>query len=145
MKKGVDYTGVGVCTVIVNNNGEIFLGKRGRDSRNQIGFWSIPGGGVRFGEKLAEAITREVKEEHDISIELLEQLPAIDHLILSEKQHWVTTPFVAKIKNGQTPKIMEQNKCDEIGWFTLNNLPKPHGDASANAIKNYKKYYLKNN
>jgi len=68
VKKGVNYTGVGVGAVIVNNNGEIFLGKRGRDSRNQIGFWSIPGGGVRFGEKLADAIIREVKEEHDIKI-----------------------------------------------------------------------------
>lgn len=135
MKKGVNYTGVGVGAVIVNNNGEIFLGKRGRDSRNQIGFWSIPGGGVRFGEKLADAIIREVKEEHDMNIEILEQLPAIDHLILPEKQHWVATPFVAKIKNGQKPKIMEQDKCDEIGWFALNDLPKPHGDASEMPLK----------
>jgi len=42
---------------------------------------------------------------------------------------------VAKIKNGQKPKIMEQDKCDEIGWFALNDLPKPHGDASEMPLK----------
>jgi len=30
---------------------------------------------------------------------------------------------VVKIKPGSTPKIMEPTKCDEIGWFKINQLP----------------------
>ena len=121
MKKGLDYIGVGVGAIIRDDTGKVLLCKRGKDARNESGAWEFPGGAVEFGDTLAQTIIREIKEELDIEIEIIEQLTAQDHLIPQEKQHWVTTPFFCKILSGTT-RIMEPNKCDEVGWFTLKEI-----------------------
>jgi mutator protein MutT len=125
MKPGIDYIGVAVGAMIFNGKRELFLTKRGKKATNERGCWEVPGGKINFGETLQEAIKREMKEEYGVDIEVTEQLPAADHLIPDEKQHWVPTTFLAKIKKGQKPKIMEPQKCDAIGWFTLDKLPQP--------------------
>jgi len=95
------------------------LAKRGQQATNERGCWENPGGAVNFGETLEQAVKREIKEEYGIEIEITEQFPAADHLITQEKQHWVATTFLAKIKPGQIAKILEPQKCEVIGWFPL--------------------------
>lgn len=46
MKKGIDYIGVAVGAMIFNEEGKLFLTKRGKKARNERGCWEIPGGGV---------------------------------------------------------------------------------------------------
>lgn len=121
MKKGIDYIGVGVGAVIVNEEGKVFLAKRGANVRNERGLWQIPGGGVEFGETLEDALKREVKEEHGIDIEIIKLLSVSNHIIPGEKQHWVSPAFLCKIKGG-TPQILEPDKCDEIRWFSIEEV-----------------------
>lgn len=123
MKKGIDYIGVGVGAVIFNEKGEIFITKRGKKAKNEIGKWEIPGGGVEFGETLQNALKREIKEENDIQIEIIELLGVYDHIIPDEKQHWVSPTFICRLVKG-IPKILEPEKCDEIGLFTLEEAQK---------------------
>lgn len=123
MKKGIDYIGVGIGAVIVNDEGKIFLAKRGKEARNEMGKWECPGGALRFGDNFRDTIIREMKEEFGIEIEVGEPLRTFNHLIPEEKQHWVALAFMCKIKNG-TPKILEPEKCDEIGWFTFEEAKK---------------------
>lgn len=125
MKQGVDFIGVAVGAMIFNDEGKLFLSKRSQNSKNERGCWEIPGGSVEFGERLADAIRREVREEFGADIMLVEQFPAADHIIPLEKQHWVPTTFLATFVPGQIPTIMEPNKCDGIGWFALDALPSP--------------------
>ena len=106
-------TGVGIGAVIVNEKGEMLLAKRGKKARNEHGKWEFPGGGVEFGDTMAETIVREMKEELGIEIELFAHLSPIDHVLHNEKQHWVTSVFISKIVNG-SPTIKEPEKCDEI-------------------------------
>lgn len=124
MKPGIDHIGVSVGALIVNTKREILLCKRSGYAKNERGCWEAPGGAVEFGETLENAIKREIKEELNIDLKLLYQFPAADHIIPDDGQHWVPTTFLAKIVRG-TPKIMEPGKCDEIRWFSLNNLPRP--------------------
>lgn len=138
MKQGQDYIGVAVGALLINEKGEIFLSKRSQKCKNERGCWEIPGGGVEFGEILADAIRREMKEEYGIEIDILKQFPAADHILPNEHQHWVPTTFLAKIKSGQTPKIMEQDKCDEIGWFSLDHLPSPLSTITQLDLREYK-------
>lgn len=80
--------------MIFNDDNELFLSKRSLNSKNEKGCWEVPGGGVEFGEKLADAVRREMREEYGIEIEIIEQFPAADHIILEEHQHWVATTFL---------------------------------------------------
>lgn len=121
--KGVDYIGVSVGAVIINDQGEIFLSLRGKEVRNESGKWEFPGGGVDFNETLSDAIVREVKEEFGFDVEVMEILHVSNHMIPDEKQHWVPTTFMCRVAKG-TPRIMEPKKCDKVGWFSLEKISK---------------------
>jgi ADP-ribose pyrophosphatase len=136
MNPGIDYIGIGCGALIINNNNETLLMKRGSKSKNEIGYWSKPGGAVEFGEKVEDAIKREIKEELDIEIELIKFLDFTDHIINSENQHWIAINFLAKIINGE-PKIMEPNKHSEIKWFNLNDLPENITQTTIEPIQKY--------
>jgi len=125
MKRGVDFIGVSAGAMIVNDKDEVFLSKRSHKATNERGCWETPGGAVEFGETLEDAVKREIHEEYGVHIEILKQFPAENHILSEEKQHWVATTFIARIIKGELPKIMEPEKCDAIGWFSLDCLPKP--------------------
>jgi 8-oxo-dGTP diphosphatase len=92
MKRGVDYIGVGVGAIIVNDAGQVFLARRGPLAKNERGLWEFPGGGVEFGEKLADALQREMREEYGIGIVVGELLDVVDHILPEEGQHWAFVP-----------------------------------------------------
>jgi hypothetical protein len=117
----------------------VFLAKRGKNAKNERGHWENPGGSVNYGETLEHAVKREMKEEYGVEIEIISQFPAADHLIPADNQHWVATTFLARIKPGQTPQIMEPTKCDAIGWFPLGKLPSPLSRITKMDIMHYRK------
>ena len=122
MKRGVDYIGVGVGAVIINELGQLFLSRRGPQSRNEVGLWEFPGGSVEFGEKLTDALKREILEEFGVQIEVGPLLDICDHILPEEGQHWVSPTFICRIISG-TPTILKSGKSSQIGWFDLNQLP----------------------
>lgn len=119
MKKPL--SGVGVGAVIFDNKNRLFLAKRGPKARSEHGKWECPGGGMEFGESFDHAIKREIMEEFGIEIIPIRPLGVVNHLLLDEDKHWVAIPYLCKIKKG-TPKILEPEKCSEIGWFTLDQI-----------------------
>ena len=123
MKAGSDYIGVGVRALIFNEEGKIFLTKRGPEAKNERGKWEIPGGSVEFGETFAETIKREVMEEYGVTISVKEMLHLADHIIPDEYQHWVSPTFICEITEG-TPDIKEPEKCTDMGWFSLEEAQK---------------------
>lgn len=72
--KGKDFIGVGSGAIIFNDEGKVFIAKRGKGARNEHGKWDFPGGSVEFGEKCEDAVKREIKEEYDFEIEVIEFL-----------------------------------------------------------------------
>lgn len=121
-KKGVDYIGVGVGAAIISRDKKLLIAKRGEKAKNERGKWEIPGGSVEFGETFKETLQREIMEEVGLEIEILELLDVCDHIIPEEKQHWVSPTYLCRIKSGE-PKILEPEKCAEIGWFNLEEAP----------------------
>lgn len=134
MIPGHDYIGVGVGVLILNDEDEIFLARRGPKARNEKSTWEFPGGGVEYGETLSEAIKREIFEEFGIKIVLTSLLGAFDHILHNE--HWVSITFIGRYISG-TPKILEPEKCDSIGWFQLEQLPKPLSQVTKDNLTAY--------
>jgi 8-oxo-dGTP diphosphatase len=122
LKRGVDYIGVGVGAIIVDGQGRLFLARRGPQAKNERGLWEFPGGSVEFGEKLADALQREIREEYGVEIAVGELLDVVDHILPAEGQHWVSPTFICKVTSGE-PHIREPGKCAEIAWFHLHEIP----------------------
>lgn len=122
MKRGIDYIGVGVGAIIINERGELFLAQRGPLAKNERGLWEFPGGSVEFGEKLADALRREILEEYGLEIEVGELLDVVDHILPAEGQHWVSPTYLCRPKGGE-PRILEPGKCTGIGWFAPGQVP----------------------
>lgn len=122
MKRGIDYIGVGVGAIIVDRVGRIFLARRGPKAKNEQGLWEFPGGSVEFGETLAAALQREMYEEYGIEISVGELLDVVDHILPREQQHWVSPTFICEIVAGES-QIREPEKCTEIGWFKVDQVP----------------------
>jgi 8-oxo-dGTP diphosphatase len=122
MKRGVDYIGVGVGALLVDGEGRLFLSRRGPLAKNERGLWEFPGGSVEFGERLAEALAREMREEYGIEITVGGLLDVVDHILPDEGQHWVSLTFICTIASGE-PVIREPGKCTEISWFKPDEMP----------------------
>ncbi len=122
MRRGIDYIGVGVGAILVNKEGHVFLARRGPKAKNEQGLWEFPGGSVEFGETLAKALQREMYEEYGIVIAVGALVDVVDHILPQEHQHWVSPTFICQIVSGE-PYIRELEKCTEIGWFGLDQLP----------------------
>lgn len=121
-KPSIDYVGVGVGGVILNNKNQVLLQLRGPKAKNEIGVWKLPGGQIEWGETAISALRREVKEELGVEIKIIKQIFCFDDILINEDQHWLVPFYLCKIKKGR-PKNMEPGKTDKIRWFNLNNLP----------------------
>ncbi len=42
MKRGIDFIGVGVGAILVNERGEVFMARRGPKAKNERGLWESP-------------------------------------------------------------------------------------------------------
>ena len=143
MKKGIDFIGIGCGALIFNDKNEVLLLKRTLNTRNEAGFWSKPGGGVEFGEKVEDAVKREIKEELGVDIELVKFLGFTNHILESEKQHWIAFNYLAKIVGGEL-KNLEPKKHEEIKWFCLKDLPEKITQTTLEPINEYLNFINKN-
>lgn len=133
---GRDYIGVGVGALIVNADGHLFLAQRGPQARNEAGCWEFPGGRVELYERMEQALQREIEEEYGITISVIEQIGAFDHLLLDEGQHWISITFLARLEAG-TPRICEPHKCSAIGWFRSDAMPEPLSSVTRDNLRVY--------
>lgn len=108
---------VAVYMILIKDN-KILLGRRANSSWMN-GRYNMPAGHLEEGETLVEAVIRETKEEVGIDV-----LPKdIEHVhTMHRKGRYVDIFFKAKVWQGDG-YIAEPDKCDDLQWFPLDNLP----------------------
>jgi len=66
---------VAVGAIVIDRDGHILLIRRAQAP--SLGAWTLPGGRVRVGESLEEAVVREVREETALETRVIDRLGAV--------------------------------------------------------------------
>lgn len=116
--------------LIITKDNKILLQKR-KGSKLWPGYYALPAGHIDEGENQYEAVVREAKEELGIEISkdnLLSEYTVLrrNHFEIDGKvlEPYIDYYFDVETYSG-TPKIMEEDKCDELVWASIENLPEP--------------------
>lgn len=96
-------------------------------------------GHLEPNESLSMALVREAKEE--INLDIDEEDLEFVSLIHPYKEGYVNVFFTTKKYSG-TPRIMEPDKCSNLQWFDIDNLPHNTIDRIRNVIENMEKRIL---
>lgn len=87
------------------------------------GNYSVPAGHINQGERAKIAMIRETKEETGLDI-AEDVLKAIHVMHRMGDDHERIDFFMSAKEWVGEPCICEKNKCDELSWYELNELPK---------------------
>ena len=112
-------------------DGEKILIQKRKGTKLWPGYYALPAGHIDEGENQYDALVREAKEELGIT---LETDKIINSYVVLRRNYfeidgkklepYIDYYFEFNEYEG-TPKIMEKDKCDELIWADISNLPKP--------------------
>jgi 8-oxo-dGTP diphosphatase len=91
---------------------KFLIGRRKPDNKNYPDMWELPGGKIEEGESPWEAINREWKEELDINIRVLHQIPEREML------ETMVYPFIIRYESGKAKK----NEHSDIKFIKLSEI-----------------------
>ena len=113
------------AAVVRDEAGRVLLIRRG-DGRG----WSLPGGFMEPGERLADAVVREVREETGLEVEPLRIVgvysdPAYTHITFpnGDQVHFVSTTFECRVLGGTLRADGDESL--DVAFFPPGALPEP--------------------
>lgn len=110
------------CGAAILRDGKLLLIRRAKAP--EAGCWGLPGGKVDPFETVRNAVRREVLEELGIEIVGERLLCVVDQIDEAQGDHWVAPVFLAREFKGE-PALLEPEKHTGLGWFALDDLPRP--------------------
>ena len=101
------------------------------------GNYSVVAGHVEGGEELKTAMVREAREEAGIGI-LPSDLEVVGAMHVKTDKEYISFFFKASVWSGDVTN-MEPDKCDELRWSAIDDLPDNTIPYVRRAIENYRK------
>ena len=123
-----------VGAIIFNPEGRVFLMK----SHKWKGRYVVPGGHIELGERIEEALVREVKEETNLDVFDIEFV-CFQEFIYDEsfwkKRHFIFFDYACKTRS---EKVVLNGEAEEYVWVSLEQAQKlPLDSYTATAIRKY--------
>ena len=110
-----------VAACVFDDDKRVLLIQRGQDPAK--GKWSFPGGAIRVGETLADALKREVKEECGIEVKMVELLEGVSRIVYDSSRlvqyHYVIFDYLCKPVGGQ---LNASSDAADARWFSIGEL-----------------------
>lgn len=103
-----------VVAAIIIDNHKVFATQRGYGEFKDG--WEFPGGKIEADEKQEEALVREIKEELDTEVEVMELLDTVEYDY--PNFHLSMDCFICKVKSGDL--ILKEHQA--AAWLTKENL-----------------------
>lgn len=116
--------------MIITKDNKILLQKR-KGSKLWPGYYALPAGHIDEGETQYDALAREAQEELGIIINIKKIKNSYvvlrrNYFEIDGKQLEPYIDYYFDIDQFEgVPKIMEEDKCEELIWADINNLPEP--------------------
>jgi 8-oxo-dGTP diphosphatase len=106
---------------MIFKDGKVLLGKR--KGSHAAGEYTFTGGHLEYMESFSVAAERETLEEAGIKIKNIKFL-CVSNVVRHENRQDIVICFTADWEDGEA-RIMEPEKSDGWGWYSLNDLPSP--------------------
>ncbi|MCB9805676.1 NUDIX domain-containing protein [Candidatus Nomurabacteria bacterium] len=115
--------------------GKVLLQRR-ENSGFCDGMYGIPSGHVEENEMPTESLVREIKEEIDVDFTKENiKFSSFNYHMVKDGNDYVNLFFVIEKWEGE-PKIMEPDKCSDLGWFSIDDMPENTIEYVKNGILN---------
>lgn len=102
------------------------------------GCWALPGGFVDEDEDLEQAAIRELFEETQVKVSNLEQIGAFGKPNRDPRGHMVSVAYFCNVPINTVATASDD--AQEIGWYSLTNLPPLAFDHNAIISEGIKKF-----
>lgn len=143
-RAGIDYPGVTVVFFCHDGRGNLLLGKRTDQCRDEQGRWDPGGGELEFGQDVVHCLREEVRQEYGADV--------LDYYFLGYRTvfrwpnnvltHWIALDFMVLVEPN-TVINGEPEKKSEVRFFPANEpLPEPGHSQLPYAWLQYRKYFL---
>ena len=131
-----------VGAYIFNSKGELFL----MNSPKWGDLLIVPGGHIEYGEKIEDALKREVKEETGLDVENIEQIDVINMIepdqFTIRKAHFIGLQLKAKLIDDKQEVILDEREGVEYIWLKPSDVIK-RDDVNIETLETIKKHFLK--
>lgn len=112
-----------LASYLVLKRGDKVLLARRANTGYHDGEYSLPAGHVEAGESFTQALVREVGEEIGIRVALADvRVAHILHRKAEDGSERAEAFYVAEHWDGEITNL-EPEKCDDLSWFRISELP----------------------